>query len=120
MVGAQTTTNNKLKAAAAMATETATMTAAAMMMKMKATVVLNSYLKITFLPKRPHKHHNIICVSICASAVCVATKTRCIHRYAKDTILKKLFPPVLLRTALVEVGENRLTIFFLVGDFLWF
>jgi hypothetical protein len=55
MVGAQTTTNNKLKAAAAMATETATMTAAAMTMKMKATVVLNSYAKITFLPKQPQQ-----------------------------------------------------------------
>jgi hypothetical protein len=55
MVGAQTTTNNKLKAAAAMATETGTMTAAAMTMKMKATVVLNSYAKITFLPKRPQQ-----------------------------------------------------------------
>jgi hypothetical protein len=60
MVGAQTTTNNKLKAAAAMATETATMTAAAMTMKMKATVVLNSYAKITFLPKRPQQTYEYL------------------------------------------------------------
>jgi hypothetical protein len=113
MVGAQTTTNNKLKAAAAMATETGTMTAAAMTMKMKATVVLNSYAKITFLPKRPQQTY----MCICAPAVCVATKTRCIHRFAKDTILKKLFPPVLLRICVSVCELKKSQPYLFIGEY---
>jgi hypothetical protein len=43
---------------------------------------------------------------ICGPAACVATKSGVMHRYTKDTILKKLFPPVLLRIC-VSVCELK-------------
>ncbi len=67
-------------------------------------------------------------VRICAPVVCVATKTRCNSQVRKDSILKNLFPPVLLHICVSvcelkqsqpEEGKNR----FLDGELVvisWF